>query len=275
MRNMETPHLRCKKGDLAPIALLPGDPGRVELIGTLLDGFSVLSQNREFKVARGSYKGTPITVCSTGIGGPSTEIAVVELARLGVTTFIRVGGTGAIVPEIACGDLIISAGSVRLGGSSQFYVRPEYPAVASYEIVLSLVEACERLGYSYHVGIGASIGSFYEGQGRISVPARRPGSGGIVQELQQSRVINIEMEADTVLTLANALGFRGGAIYAVHCNRITDEWDPHYEKSQGKLVSAACEAASLLARWDSLKERSGKKHLSLSLIAPSGTLSNS
>jgi len=102
-------------------------------------------------------------------------IFVNEASRVGVHTFIRVGSTGAIQKDIECGDLMISA-AVRLDCTSNCYIMPEYPAVASYEVLLALIEAAESLGISnYHVGITATAADFYAGQNRpaASIPHGR------------------------------------------------------------------------------------------------------
>jgi uridine phosphorylase len=94
-------------------------------------------------------------------------IVVNEASRVGVQTFIRVGSTGAIQKGIHCGDVIISSAAVRLDYTSDCYVMPEYPAVASYEVLLALIEAAEGLGISnYHVGVTATTADFYVGQNR-------------------------------------------------------------------------------------------------------------
>ena len=70
--------------------------------------------------------------CSTGIGGPSTSIAVEELAQLGVRTFLRIGTTGAIQPHINEGDILVSQASVRLDGASQHFAPLSYPLTKAY-----------------------------------------------------------------------------------------------------------------------------------------------
>src|SRR5258707_11555365 len=148
-------HLRIGPDDVAPTVILPGDPDRVALISAGWDNFRQVGQNREFVTHTGQMQGQPISAISTGIGNPAMATVVESLARLGAKTLLRDGTTSAIQPDIALGDLIIASGAVRLDGASQAYVRPEYPAVAHREAVLALIEACETLGYRYHVGITA------------------------------------------------------------------------------------------------------------------------
>jgi uridine phosphorylase len=242
----KVPHLRITENELAPFVLLPGDPGRVELIGDLFDDYSIVGDNREFKVGTGSYKGQNISVCSTGIGGSSTEIALLELIELQAHTFLRMGGTGAIQEHIKCGDLIINTGSVRLGGTSTHYARPEYPAVSDYRLVNALVEACEELGYTYHIGIGGTTSSFYHGQGRTVTGVNY--SEQIINELQGLNVLNMEMESETILTLASIMKKCAATLLVVHANRITNEWLIDYEESQLKLCKVALHAMNKIKR---------------------------
>jgi len=173
-------------------------------------------------------------VTSTGIGSPSAAIAVEELARVGVDTFIRVGSCGAIQPGMDVGDLVITTGAVRQEGTSDEYVREDYPAAADDgEVVSALVAAAERLGYDYHTGVTMSADSFYAGQGRPGFEGfEAAGSDELVAELQDANVKNIEMEASAILTIANVYGLRAGAICSVYANRVTGEF--RTEGSRGR-----------------------------------------
>lgn len=240
----KVPHLRIAEGETAPYVLLPGDPGRVELIRELFDDYRIISSNREFKVGTGVHNGNSVSVCSTGIGGPSTEIAVLELLRLKAKCLLRIGGTGAIQEGIECGDMIINTGSVRLGGSTGHYARPEFPAVANHFVVQALIEACEELGYRYHLGIGATTSSFYHGQDRNVAPYNY--SSGIMEEMKSLGVLNLEMESETLLTIASVMGAYAGTLLVVHANRVTNQWLVDYEESQMKLCRAALLAVDKL-----------------------------
>ena len=129
-------HIACEKGDLAEFLLVPGDPDRVPKIAGFWDSVREVSCHREFRSFTGKYKNVPISALSSGIGPACMAIVVNEASRVGVHTFIRVGNTGAIQKDIDCGDVIISSAAVRLDCTSNCYVMPEYPAVASYEVVL-------------------------------------------------------------------------------------------------------------------------------------------
>ncbi len=258
-------HLRIKPGDVSRYVLLPGDPERVKKIASYWDEAWFVASHREYTTYTGRYKGVLISATSTGIGSPSTAIAIEELARVGADTFIRVGTTGSLHKHIGIGDIIISTGAVRLEGTSKQYIIPEYPAVASYEVVLALIEAAETLNVKYHVGISASTDSFYVGQER---PGYRdympPFNRGLINFLKQANVLNFEMEASTIFTLSNIYGLRAGMVCAVIANRETEEFVA--EAGVDEAIRVANEAVKILSEWDELKRKKNKRYFSISLL---------
>jgi len=237
----------------------------VDKITALWDGHEEVAHHREYRTATGTYEDAPISVTSTGIGSPSAAIAVEELARVGVDTFIRVGSCGAIQPGMDVGDLVITTGAVRQEGTSDEYVREDYPAAADGEVVSALVAAAERLGYDYHTGVTMSADSFYAGQGRPGFEGfEAAGSDELVAELQDANVKNIEMEASAILTIANVYGLRAGAICSVYANRVTGEFRTEGESRAAETASLA---VTLLARMDEVKREAGadRWHAGLSL----------
>ncbi len=217
-------HIKLGKSMIrgATIVLLPGDPFRSPLIGEAIakshGGESrELAWNREYRTHLTCIKGANVLITSTGIGGPSTSIAIDELARLGVETFIRVGTTGAIRKGISIGDVIITTGAVRLDGASTHYAPIEYPAVAHHEVVNGLIAGAERTGIRYHVGVTASSDTFYPGEERSDSFRRYTirKLRGSTEEWRNLHVLNYEMESATLLTLTASMGLRGGAITGV------------------------------------------------------------
>jgi uridine phosphorylase len=237
----------------ATVALLPGDPGRVEDIARTapFERPRELASKREYRTWIAEADGVPVIVTSTGIGGPSTSIAIDELAQIGVRTFVRVGTSGAIQPDIAVGEVIITTGAVRLEGASSHYAPPEYPAVAHYDVVRALVEAAVNARVPARVGVSCSCDTFYPGQERVDsysgyVPRRFQ---GITEEWRQLHVLNYEMEAATLLTITASLGLRGGCVAGVVVNRARGE---HVERAalelgEGNAVTVAVAAAVRLA----------------------------
>ncbi len=249
----EVHHLALSRDQLAGarIALLPGDPGRVPAIAAALPREAAeLAFNREFRTWLARGPAGAVLVTSTGIGGPSTAIAVEELARLGVDTFIRVGTTGALQERIAVGDVIISTGAVRLDGASTHYAPIEYPAVADHEVTRALVEAAREAGLPHHVGITASSDTFYPGQERYDtfsgyVLRRLQGSA---EEWKRLHVLNFEMEAATLFVVAATLGLRAGCVCGVLINRnVTERIDPARARmAEDNTIAVAARAAVAL-----------------------------
>jgi uridine phosphorylase len=252
-------HIACAPGEVARYVLLPGDPERVPKIAGLWDDAKKIAYHREYQTYTGEVGGVSISCTSTGIGCPSIVIGVEELAAIGADTFIRVGSSGSIQRDVRVGDIVITSAAVRLEGTSKSYVRVEYPAAANYEVLLALIQAAEKLGHRYHVGITASTDSFYLGQGR-------PGFGGYTQsfakelmrDLQAARVLNFEMETAALFTVSNLYGFRAGSVCAVYANRVTEEFDV----GAGEMAAAetATEAVKVLAKMDIEKKKAGKRY---------------
>lgn len=195
--------------------LLPGDPGRVPKLAAAFDERArEIAWRREYRTFLGHVGETPLLVTSTGIGGPSTSIAVDELAQLGLRTFLRVGTTGAIQPTIEIGDVVITSGAVRLDGASPDYAPIEYPAVAHHEVVGALIGAARDLGIRPHVGVSVSSATFYPGEERPDSYSRYVlrRFRGATEEWRSLGVLNYEMEAATVLTLCSVMGLRGGCV---------------------------------------------------------------
>ncbi len=248
-------HLGVQPGDVASTVLLPGDPARVPVIADTWDESERVGDHREYRTATGSADGVPVSATSTGIGAPSAAIAVEELARVGAETLVRVGSCGAIQPEIDVGDLVISTGGVRGEGTSDEYVRGDYPAVADHAVVAALVAAAEDLGHDYHVGLTASTDSFYVGQGREGVGGYRArGADEDLAELQDAGVLTFEMEASAVFTLAGLYGLRAGAVCTVFADRTGDEFAVEGERRAAETASLA---VAKLAAMDERAAESG------------------
>jgi len=251
-------HLEISPGDIADSVLLPGDPERIETVVTDWTSHEIRGNHREYRTATGYHEGTPISVTSTGIGSPSAAIAVEELARVGADTLLRVGSCGSIVPEAAVGDLVITTGAVRQEGTSKEYVREDYPASADHRVVAALVAAAEELDYDYHLGVTCSTDSFYAGQSRPGFEGfEARDSEAKIEELREAGVVNFEMEAASILTLASIYGLRAGAVCTVYANRETGEF-----RTEGEAEAAKCAslAVTYLEKMDEAVEQSDSDH---------------
>ena len=211
-------HINMKKGDVGRFCILPGDPGRCEKIAAYLDDPHLVTQNREFTTFTGKLLNEQVSVLSTGIGGPSAAIALEELAQIGADTFIRIGTCGGINLKVKSSDIVIATGAIRMEGTSREYAPIEYPAVADFELVRSLVDAAENLGLTWHTGVVQSKDSFY---GQHS-PERMPVSYELLNKWEAWKrlgVLSSEMETAALYTVAAALGVKCASVLNVIWNQ--------------------------------------------------------
>lgn len=243
-------HLKLKHGDVPGYVILPGAPERTSVIAKNWSDVQEVASYREFKTMTGTYKGMKLAATSTGIGGASSEICIHELNTLGVHTCIRVGTTGSITSDYDLGDLIIPVACVRKDGTSSSYVEPEFPAFADTRVVMALMQACEKLGVRYGLGLCCTVGSFYIGQGRPLFDGGYWPSFAekIIPDLQQARVTNIEMETSAQYIIGYLHGMRMGAVLSVIANRVLDRWGDEGGEERACLV--ACEAMKILEMQD-------------------------
>ncbi|MFA6410958.1 MAG: nucleoside phosphorylase [Candidatus Buchananbacteria bacterium] len=202
------PHILCQSGDIAPYVLLPGDPGRVLRMAALLDSYKEIVFNREYRVVTGLYRGVPVTICSTGMGGPAAAIGIEELIKVGGKVFIRVGSCGANDKKIKIGDLIISDSVIRQDHTCLDYVPLQFPAIADPEIFSLLTQTAQKLKtqlkFNYYTGPTVSVDALYSPKTKESKTFWQP-FGALAQD----------MEAATVLTLARIRKVKAGVILLV------------------------------------------------------------
>lgn len=204
------------KADVSPYVLLPGDPARTAYIAKkYLKDSRLLAQNREFTSCGGIYKGIQITVTSTGIGCPSTAIAVEELINIGAKILIRVGTCGgALKKEIKPGSIVIPTACIREEGTTREYIPYQFPAVADYTIVSALQQAAKKNAYRYAIGINRTHDAFY-GQSR-NIKAWGSPFTDLRMKTWDYPVISSEMEASALFIIALMRGVRAGAVLAVN-----------------------------------------------------------
>lgn len=154
-------HVGLCPGDVGRYVFLPGSPERSEKIAGYLDGAVEVAYNREFRTFTGTLDGEKVSVCSTGMGCPSTAIAVEELHEIGADTMIRIGSCASVSPKVGIGDIVIPNGAVRMEGVAQHYLPLEFPPVPDMDLVGCLEAAARKLGYPYNIGISITKASFY------------------------------------------------------------------------------------------------------------------
>jgi uridine phosphorylase len=237
------PHLLVEEGDLADVALVPGDPGRVDRIADHCEDSETVAENREYKVVNASYEGRELTICSTGIGSPSAAIALEELAAVGVETFVRVGTTGALQSGIEIGDMVVATGAAKDEGTTERYENVEVPAVPDYEVLSALVDAAERRQAPVHVGPIATDDAFYAE------------TEAYVEAWEAAGLLCVEMEAAALFTLARRKGLAAGAICTVDGNLVEgtqkgatddDELPETAKDNVGRAIRIALDAVETL-----------------------------
>ena len=205
-------HIRCNAGDVGRYCFLPGDPGRCEAIANHFDNPVHVGMNREYNIYTGTLLGEKVSVCSTGIGGPSAAIAMEELHNIGVDTFIRVGTCGGIDLNVLPGDVVVATGAIRFEHTSLEYAPLEFPAVPDFGITAALKVASEDLGFNTHVGVVQCKDSFY---GQHS-PEKSPVSWELLQKWESWKRLGVkasEMESAALFVVASALGVRCGSCF--------------------------------------------------------------
>jgi uridine phosphorylase len=204
-------HIAMKKGDVGRYVFLPGDPGRCEKIASYFDDPQLVAYNREYKTYTGTLLGEKVSVVSTGIGCPSTAIAVEELIAIGADTFIRIGTSGGMQPGIRTGDVAIVNAAIRDEGTTLHYMPVEFPAVADIDVVLALRTAAQKVGIPYHVGPTQSKDSFY---GEIE-PERMPVDSRLISRWKAwlaGGAVCSEMEAAAIFIIASIHRKRAGGV---------------------------------------------------------------
>ena len=243
-------HIDMKKGDVGRYVLLPGDPGRCELIASYFENPQLIANKREYKTYTGTLLGEKVSVTSTGIGGPSTAIAVEELTMLGADTFIRVGTSGGMQPDLVPGDLAIVTGAIRDEGTTLHYMPVEFPAVANIECTIALRDAAIRLKKPYHLGISQSKDSFY-GQ---HAPERMPVANHLLDRWKAWKMggaICSEMEAATLYIVSSYLRRRAGGIMLIMANQESE--DRTVVDDLSDLMQVSTEALKILIEQDRKK----------------------
>ena len=240
-------HIGFDNSHGAQYAILPGDPGRAEVIAGYLDGPCFFHQNREYTTWLGQLNNKRVLVMSTGMGGPSTAIAVEELFQTGVKNFVRVGTCGGMALNVKGGDMVVATGAIRMEGTSREYVPVEFPAVANIDVTNALIQASVKQGVSWHAGIVQCKDSFY-GQHN---PSRMP----IGYELEnkweawiKAGCLASEMESATLFIVSQILGARAGCVLSTVWNQERGRHgldNPHHH-DMSAAVRVAIEAVSTL-----------------------------
>lgn len=249
-------HLKIKEGDVGKYVILCGDPGRCEKVAKYFDDARFVNSNREFTIYTGYLNGEKVSVCSTGIGGPSAAIALEELVHCKAHTFIRVGTSGGMAVDVMGGDLVIGTGAIRMEGTTREYAPIEYPAVADFQVVQALVEAAEKFPVRSHVGVLQCKDSFYGQHDPETMP--------VGYELKDKwdawmkcGALASEMESAALFIVGSVRRVRVGSIMTVFANQTRRAMgldDPqNYDTEAG--IQVTVEAIRILIEKDRQAEK--------------------
>lgn len=233
-------HIKCDPSDISRYCFTPGDPARAKRIADYFDDAKFVTDSRGYLVYSGKYRGVFMTVCATNMGGPTVAIALEELAHMGADTFLRVGSCGAVQPNQRPGDVVISTGAVRLGGTANSYLPLHYPAVPTFQVVRALVDAADEMQVPVHLGIGAAGDAFY---------APKEGRA----EMAKAGVMSLEMESDTLYIVGQFRGWRTGAVFAVDGTptEVKPAWgEEAFKRGEMQTIEVALNAMHALALQD-------------------------
>jgi uridine phosphorylase len=238
-------HIKCDPNEISRYIFCPGDQKRAKKIADQFDTSHLVTESRGYTVYSGEYKGVFMTVCGTGMGGPAVAIGVEELAHMGGDTFIRVGSCGVFQNGQKPGDVIAASGTVRAGGTGNSYLPLIFPAVPTFAVLRSLVEASEELNIPLTVGVGIAGDSFYG-----------PRDAEQFLQMKAAGVVFVEMESDTLFIVGAVRGWRTGALFASDGapGQIKPDWgEANFRRGEMDAIRIALQAMWRLAQADQEK----------------------
>jgi len=257
-------HLNLLPEDISDKIIIVGDPGRVDMISTLLQDIRVRKENREFKTVTGSFENNEVTIISSGIGTDNIDILINELDALanidlktGIVkeepvslTFIRIGTSGGLRSDVPAGSFVLTETAVGFDGLLHFY--SEYDWILDTllsDLLAEYLEWPDTLSYPYAVkandqlaglfssdkyikGITISAPGFYGPQGRKL--RLDPFDNEVNKKLSEfifrgKKICNYEMESSAIYGLSALLGHKALTICAVIGNRVSGEFITDYK----------------------------------------------
>ena len=231
-------HIAAQPGDIAPRVLFPGDPLRAEWIAkTYLEDAECYSRVRNMLGFTGTYRGQPVSVQGSGMGQPSVAIYATELFQeYGVEQLVRVGSCGALPESIGLRDIVLAMSAATDSSMNRLRFHGlDYAATADFWLLRAAHDAATARAIKPAVGQILSTDNFYN---------PRP---ELLDLLADHGVLAIEMEANTLYTLAAAFGRRALSICTVSDHVRTGEAlsAADRESSFGDMVEIALEAMTV------------------------------
>lgn len=244
-------HIALETGDVGRYVFLPGSPERTEKIAAYFDNPKEIAYNREYRTFVGELDGVRVAVTSTGIGGPSTAIAVEELRQCGADTMMRVGTCASVSEKVSLGDVVIPNGAVKMEGVSAHYLPVEFPAVPDFQMMKAIEQAAQKLDYPYNVGVTITKASFYT----QTSPKTKPVADELMfkwSAYEKGGAASTSMECAPLFTVGASLGIRTACVMAsaTNCKNYSDNGRATGIDIEDRAIRTAIEAMRIIIRND-------------------------
>ncbi len=251
MEQQKMMHVGFCAGDVGRYVFLPGSPERSEKISKYFDNPREVARNREFLTFSGTLDGVSVSVTSTGIGGPSTAIAVEALHQCGADTMIRVGTSASVSMKVEKGDVVIPNGAVRMEGVGNHYLPLEFPAVPDFELLKALEASAIQLGYRYNIGVSITKASFYT----QNHPETKPVGYELINKwhaYEMGGATSTCMECAPLFIVGASLGIRTAAVLvsATNYKNYSNDQKNYPADLEHRAIETAMEAMRVIIRRD-------------------------
>lgn len=246
--------------------LIDYDDDPAAQIARMLENSKMIGRTGMFVTYSGVYDGARISVVSSGSASPEAELILNEFMRYSdASTFLRIGGAGSWNEDVHPGDVVIASGAVRDEGMTRSYICPQYPAVASYEVVAALAQAAEETGHPYHIGVVRSGDSEYCGWGKPAVGGYiQPEHLEIIDYYNRAGVLCADRETAAAIFLPQLFGRRGGSIVSIGDNVVGRE-PFQLGKGHQAAVEIGLKGIAILNRMDAMKKKHNRRYWTPSL----------
>ena len=257
-------HLNLLPGDISDKIIIVGDPGRVDMLSSLLGDIRVRKENREFRTVTGSTEGNEVTIISSGIGTDNIDILINELDALVnidlstgeikedpvSLTFIRIGTSGGLRSDVPAGSCVLSETAIGFDGLIHFYEGYDWLLDNTLSSVLAeYLEWPDTLSFPYAVNANKELAELFRNENFIKgITISAPGfyapqgrrlrletfdseiNNKLAQFSFMGRTIsNYEMESSAIYGLSGLLGHKALTICVVIGNRVTGEFINDYK----------------------------------------------
>ena len=273
-------HCNIKPEHLADIVITVGDPNRVERVSRHFDSIEHKASKREIVTHTGTYKGTRMTVISTGMGTDNIDIVFSELdalANINLETgeensnfrklsFVRLGTSGALQADVPVDSYVIGSHGLGLDGLLHYYKNSEKVMMSEVEeAFIKHVDWSSKKSRPYLVegskslmnklsseltkeGITATACGFYGPQGRFL--RLEPNPIDINERLtsfqfNDLRITNFEMETSAIYGLSKMMGHEALSLNAIVANRILGKFSTDPYKTVDEMIVYALDRLAL------------------------------